>query len=77
MGRDGLCDGCGRTIDEITAFKELDVALWLWAIAHMAPLSLADPTRLPVLMRFWVCANSMLEALRFCRAMRAPTFIIT
>ena len=38
----------------MTEFRELDVARWFWAMAQMAPLSLAEATFLPVLIRVWV-----------------------
>ncbi|KQV70985.1 hypothetical protein ASC70_05130 [Caulobacter sp. Root343] len=54
----------------------LAVAVWPLAMAQMAPLSLALPTFLPVLMRCWTVCSSAFVAFRFCRAIRAPLFVL-
>ncbi len=41
-------------------------------MAKIAPLSLAEETFMPVLMRFWVRSSSELVLFRFCSAMDAP-----
>src|SRR5437867_1555530 len=46
-------------------------------MAQMAPLSLAEPTLRPVLMRSWVVESCMPVALRFWRAIIAPTLVFT
>ena len=61
-----------RCSDCLTESRDREVARWFWAMAQMAPLSLAVATARPVLMRFWVTASDASVALRFCRAIRAP-----
>ena len=61
-----------RWIELRTASCEAAAARWDVAMAKIAPLSLADETFMPVLMRFWVRSNSELVLFRFCSAMDAP-----
>src|SRR5690606_21524058 len=51
-------------------------ARWLVAMAKIAPLSLAVEILKPVFTRFCVTLRSRLVAFRFCRAMRAPAFVL-
>ena len=51
-------------------------ARWFWAMAQMAPLSLAEDTFWPVLMRFWTVCSADCVALRFCSATRALEFVL-
>src|SRR5687768_2935535 len=66
-----------RCRDSRTASRDREVARWFWAIAQMAPLSLALLMRLPVLIRAWVVVSSLLVALRFCSATIAPMLVLT
>ena len=42
------------------------------AMAKIAPLSLAEDTFMPVLIRFWVVSSWALVLFRLCRATAAP-----
>ena len=48
-----------------------------WAMAQMAPLSLAVATFRPVEIRFWLVASCPLVAFRLCRAIIAPRLVLT
>src|SRR5882757_7878290 len=65
-----------RWIESFTESRALTSARVFWAIAQMAPLSLALLTFRPVEMRFWVVVSSVLVVLRFCRAIIAPTLVL-
>ena len=66
-----------RDRDSLTAFSAPESERWFWAMAQMAPLSLALATFRPVLMRVWVVLSSEFVLLRFCSATMAPTLVLT
>jgi hypothetical protein len=71
-GRDGHVDGrTGRAAGIPHRIQRRDVARWFWAMAQMAPLSLALLMRLPVLIRLaWYQFG--VGRFRFCSATSAP-----
>src|ERR1043166_4773381 len=48
-----------------------------WAMAKVAPLSLAVATFRPVLMWVWVACSSLSVLLRYCNAIIAPLLVFT
>ena len=56
-----------RTASWDAAAARCDVAM-----AKMAPLSFAEDTFIPVLIRFWVTSSCALVLFRLCSAMAAP-----
>ena len=61
-----------RCSEFFTASMAPMLARWVVAMAKIAPLSLADDTFIPVLIRFWVVSSWAAVLFRFCSAMAAP-----
>ena len=61
----------------LTVVKPAMSPRWFWAITKVVASSLGPLMRKPVVMLSWVLLGRLIVCVRFCRAMKEETFVLT